>query len=80
MEFLIGFTGAILAMVIFVSGVVVGWKLKKLHDQATVRVTAEELTEVQKQQVREEREAWNSLHSYSMEDAYGIKIKRPEDE
>lgn len=72
MAFIYGFLGALALTLILGIGVVIGWKLKS-HDEArTQRVTAEELTQTQKQRIRDEQEAWKSLHNYSVEDAYGI--------
>lgn len=79
MEFVIGFLGAILAVVIFLAGVAAGWKLQEYDASHTQKITAEELTVEQKQRIKEEREAWNRLHNYSAEDAYGMTaIMKPE--
>lgn len=68
MEFLLGAAGALLCMVLLGAGAVCGWQARK-H---TAAVTAEPLTEQQKQRLREEQEAWSALHHYSVDDAYGI--------
>lgn len=78
MELIIGFLGALLALGLFVTGVVVGWKLKAYDEKKTQKVTAEALTAEQKQRVKDEREAWNCLHNYSAADAYGMNYKKPE--
>ena len=39
-------------------------------------MTAEQLTPAQKQQLRDERDAWQALHNYGVEDAYNL---HPED-
>ena len=72
MEFVIGFLGALVAMVLFGGGIVIGWLLNRYVDGNTQKVTAEALTEKQKQRVKEEQEAWNQLHNYSVETAYGM--------
>ena len=73
MEFLMGFLGALLAVGLFVAGTCIGWTLKGQHFAQTQKVTAEALTEAQKQRVREEQEAWMALHNYSVDDAYGVR-------
>lgn len=73
MEFLLGFLGAILAMGLFFAGMAVEWHLKEREFARTQKATAEQLTEAQKQRVREEQEAWMALHNYSVEDAYGVR-------
>lgn len=78
MELIIGFLGAFLAVGLFVTGVVVGWKMKTYDVAKTQKVTAEALTVEQKQRLKDEREAWNFLHNYSADDAYGLNNKKPE--
>lgn len=78
MEFMIGFAGAVLAVGLFVVGAVFGWKFRERVYKREARVTAEQLTEVQKQRLREEAEAWKALHSYSVEDAYAIRPSKEE--
>lgn len=81
MEFVIGFGGTLLCLLLLCGGVVVGWKLKAADDKRTQRVTAEQLTEKQRQALREEQEAWRELHSYSADVAYDLPRKeRPEKE
>lgn len=70
MEFVIGFLGALVALILLVGGVAIGWKLNTYVTNATQKVTADALSEKQKQQVREEQEAWMALHNYSAETAY----------
>ena len=49
-----------------------GWKIR----EHTGKVTAERLTPAQKQQLQDERDAWQALHNYGVEDAYNL---HPED-
>ena len=74
MEFIIGFTGAIVAVLLLVLGVILGWRAKERDYERTKAVTAEELSEKQKQRLREEREAWNTLFDYNAETAYGGEV------
>lgn len=72
MEFLLGFAGAFAFFLLFGAGVFCGWKVR----EHTGKVTAEQLTPAQKQQLRDERDAWQALHNYGVEDAYNL---HPED-
>lgn len=75
MEVLLGFFGAVLAGVLFFSGVWVGCRLKDREFERRQIVTAEQLSEIQKRRVLEEQEAWRHLHNYSVEDAYEIGLR-----
>ena len=68
MEFAIGFLGALASLLIFAAGAFCGWQARK----NTTAVTAERLTEQQRQQQREEQEAWRALHNYGVDDAYDL--------
>lgn len=72
MEFLLGFLGAIVAAALIALGVFAGWKLRGADYARTAQRTAAELTEAEKQHVKEMNEAWNSLHDYNVETAYGL--------
>ena len=81
MEFVIGFGGALVCLLLLCGGVAIGWTLKVADDKRTQRVTAEQLTEKQRQALREEQEAWQQLHNYSPDVAYGVTQKeQPEKE
>ena len=54
MEFLLGFAGAFACFLLFGAGVFCGWKVR----EHTGKVTAEQLTPAQKQQLQDERDAW----------------------
>lgn len=69
--FLYGFTGAILVIFLVFMGGLFGWKVRARYEKMQQRVTAEKLSETERQRLREEQEAWRALHSYSVEDAYG---------
>jgi hypothetical protein len=75
MEFVIGFLGALVALALIGAGAVLGWTLHNRFGVAEQKVTAEALTEKQKQHLKEEEEAWAALHNYSPEIAYGMPIK-----
>lgn len=72
MEFLLGFLGAILAVGLFVTGAVLGWRCKERDFARNQQATAEKLTEAEKRRIKEEQEAWTALHNYSVEDAYNL--------
>ena len=75
MEFVIGFLGALVALALFGAGCLLGWKLNDRLAVSEQKVTAEALTEKQKQRLKEEEEAWAALHNYSPEIAYGMPLK-----
>ena len=70
MGFLIGFLGAMFGMALFITGGALGYHICEKYNK---RVTAEALTEAQKQSIAEEQEAWKRLHNYSVDDAYAVK-------
>lgn len=80
MEFIIGAIGALVILALLFGGVVIGWKLKAYEVQHTQRVTAETLTESQKKMIRDQQEAWQQIHDYNVETAYGLNRHRPESE
>lgn len=69
-EFLIGMIAGLCILAVFLGGAFLGWKAKARETASRVTATAPELTEAQKQQLRDEREAWNALHNYGVEEAY----------
>lgn len=71
MEFLLGFAGALVFCLLFGSGCFCGWKARERVGTAT----ADPLTPEQKQQMREERDAWQALHNYGVADAYNLRPK-----
>ena len=68
MEFIYGFLGAVSCLCLWGGGFVLGWAAHKHRPN----VTAEQLTQQQRQHLREEQEAWHRLHNYSVEDAYHL--------
>ena len=70
MEFILGMAGAFLCVALFFLGAVLGWYAAGKYSR---RVTADALTEEERRRLRDEAEAWQSLHNYSVEDAYQIK-------
>ena len=80
MEFIIGAFGALLVLATLASGVVIGWKLHERDTKRNQRVTAEALTESQKRLLKEQQEAWDQLHNYNPETAYGMNRQRQEGE
>lgn len=76
MEIVLSLLGVILAIGLFLAGMAVEWKLKETEYARRQQTTAEQLTEAEKTRLKEEREAWQSLHNYSVEDAYGIPSAR----
>lgn len=72
MDFVIGFAGAFLCLLLLCTGVVVGWKLKTADYERSVRVTAEKVGETERKRMQEEQEAFELLQNYSVERAYGM--------
>ena len=68
MEFIYGALGVILALLLFSAGVFTGWRVKECLVQAARKSYAEELTEKEREQLREEQEAF--LDGDQMYDVY----------
>ena len=76
MEFVIGFGGALVCLLLLIGGCVIGWHLKVVDDRHARRVTAEELSEKQKRRLAEEQEAWRELYNYNIETAYDLPVNQ----
>lgn len=76
MEIAIGFIGALVCLLVLISGCVIGWHLKVMDDRHTQRVTAAELSEKQKRMLAEEQEAWRELYNYNVETAYNLPVNQ----
>lgn len=72
MEFLLGFFGALLAVLLFLAGAFCGWKAKDWALNRTQAVQAKELTEKERQKLIAEQQAFSQLQNYNMETAYGM--------
>ncbi len=72
MEFIYGALGVILALLLFSAGVFTGWRVKECLVQAARKSYAEELTEKEREQLREEQEAFANLMNYNVDMAYGL--------
>ena len=75
MEFLIGFIGALACLCLISGGFVLGWTAKKRDLEHRQQVTAEQLTEKERQFLKDEQEAFNRLQNYSAEVAYNLHPK-----
>lgn len=68
MEFLMGAVGALVCMAFAMGGFCAAWRLyPRLHTAAPEALTTE-----QRQQLKEQQEAFQTLLNYSVEDAYGM--------
>ena len=76
MEFVIGFGGALVCLLVMIGGVAIGWHMKVLDEKRAQRVTAEELSEKQKRMLAEEQEAWRELYNYNVETAYDLPVNQ----
>lgn len=72
MDFLSGLMGAIAALILFVAGMAVE-RMRVDHEwERSQKVTAQKLTAEQEHKIKEEQEAWQALHNYTLETAYGM--------
>lgn len=67
-----GACGVIAVLMLLCIGAVLGWKLRGTYDLHTRRIAEDTRTEAQKQQFREEQEAFESMMSYNVDMAYGL--------
>lgn len=75
MEIFIGFIVAFVTVLLLFGGIALGWYLRGKYGH---HVTAEALTESQRQRIRDEEQAWHCLHNYSVEDAYQMPRRQTE--
>lgn len=75
MDFLFGFLGALLGVLLLSGGVAAGWYVRGIYTEHTKEVLAQELSEAEKRRLQEEQEAFSALQNYSVEQAYGIRGK-----
>ena len=67
-----GFIGAILALMLFGGGVVVGWKCNdKLREKKAV-IAEQTLGEEERRRLKQEQDAFRTMLNYSPEMAYGV--------
>lgn len=76
MDFIIGAFGALLVLAVLAGGVVIGWKLKAYDAKRNAPVTAEVLSPEKKRALEDQQEAWQQLHDYNVETAYGLNRQR----
>ncbi len=72
MEFIYGALGVILALLLFAAGMFTGWRVKERLIQAARKSYAAELTEKEREQLREEQAAFANLMGYNVDMAYGL--------
>lgn len=79
MEFVIGFLGALVLNLIIIGSGFLGWKLRGDFEQKQVRSTAEELTDRERQEIKDAVEAQHLLHNYNADMAYGLHLDKRSD-
>lgn len=79
MQFLFGFIGALVVMLLFAAGVCVGWKAKSELASYVSKKTAPDLNEQERQILKEQLEAQQRLFDYGPEQAYGMKLTEESD-
>ena len=79
MQFLMGFVGAIVVMMLFAAGVLVGWKAKDAMTRFVSKKTAPELSEQERQMLQEQMAAQQMIFAYGPETAYGMKSTKESD-
>lgn len=71
MEFLIGFLGALMTVVLLAVGTTAGWLLRRESEKRTVH-KAPRPGKKEEQQLMEQQQAFQCLQNYSAERAYGM--------
>jgi len=71
MEFLIGFIGAIMAVLLLTAGFAAGWMGCRMHLKRTT-TKPEVMGEQERKRLLEQQQAFQYLQNYSAERAYGM--------
>lgn len=79
MQFIMGFTGAIVVMLLFAAGVYVGWRAKEEMTRLVSKKTAPELDEQERLAIKAQLEAQQQLFDYNPAMAYGMKLTEESD-
>ena len=79
MQFIMGFIGAIVVMILFAAGVLVGWKAKDAMTRLVSKKVAPELDEQERQIIKAQMEAQQQLFDYNPAMAYGMKSTEESD-
>lgn len=79
MQFLFGFIGALVVMLLFAAGVWAGWKAKEAMNHLVSKKTAPELSEQERLVLKAQLEAQQQLFDYGPEQAYGMKLTEESD-
>ena len=72
MEFLLGFAGAFVLLLLTGGSFLLGWKAKERESKKRYAVTADPVSEAKRQELKEQQAAFNDLQNYSLETAYGM--------
>lgn len=75
MEIIYGAVGALIAMLLFIGGGLLGWFIRGRLERQRVRRTAKELTKRELQALKEQQEAFRQMQNYTPEIAYGYNPK-----
>lgn len=65
-----GFLGAIMALVIFAAGVIVGWRGYDYMRKKNAKIAEQELGEEERRRLEREQEAFRAMLNYNAEMAY----------
>ena len=74
MAIVFGFVGAILALLIFFGGVMVGWRGYEKMQKKNAIIAAKEMGEAERRRLQQEQDAFRTMLNYNAETAYGINI------
>lgn len=67
-----GAIGVVAVLLLLLSGVLIGWKLRVAYDKHNVKVVQEQMTEEQKQDFLASQRAFEAMLNYNTEQAYGL--------
>lgn len=74
MTFFYGFLGAVLALGVFATGAICGWRLnEKMHEKKAV-IAEQQVGEEERRRLKAEQDAFRQLINYNTSVAYGPDI------
>ena len=74
MTFFYGFLGAILALGVFATGAICGWRLKEKMREKKAVIAEQQVGEEERRRLKAEQDAFRQLINYNTSVAYGPDI------
>lgn len=72
MDFVLGFLGALLVLVLALAGFALGWWVRGVFEKNRRAVPVQQAAEDERRRLTEQQNAFRRIQNYTVEDAYGM--------